>query len=249
MKRRIAAKSGRTKIDIVGAENPAMAPMSWTRSKGAHLSHPVRAIAGVDCEPRRINSRKMLIGSMSNFFHALTLPHGCGSPPCLTFSANGNILPCVNRLPDSISVAAIRNTINSFASKNSMPKQHLRGRLGARERQIMDAIYQLGEASVAQVLEKLSDPPSYSAIRTMIRLLEKKELLVHRQVGNKYVYRPAHSRATAMRSALKHLMQTFFAGSTTEAVAAILHSSAAKLTDDDVLRLEQVIEAARQKGK
>jgi predicted transcriptional regulator len=129
-----------------------------------------------------------------------------------------------------------------------MPKQHLRGQLGARERQIMDAIYQLGEASVAQVLASLSDPPSYSAIRTMIRLLEKKGLLVHRQVGNRYVYRPAHSREAAKRSALKHLMQTFFAGSATDAVAAILHSSASKLTEDDILRLEQVIEEARQKG-
>src|SRR4051794_6281389 len=106
-----------------------------------------------------------------------------------------------------------------------MPRRHGLGGLGARERQIMDVIYQLGEASVAEVLAKLPDPPTYSAVRTMIRLLETKGLLRHRQVGTKYVYRPAHSREAAKRSALKHLMQTFFAGSATDAVAAILHPS------------------------
>ena len=130
-----------------------------------------------------------------------------------------------------------------------MPRQHQRGGLGARERQIMDAIYQLGEASVADVLAKLPDPPSYSAVRTMIRLLEKKGLLRHRQVGTKYVYRPAQSREAARRSALKHLLQTFFAGSAADAVAAILHPSVTKLTDDDIERLEQLIHEARQKGK
>ena len=75
-----------------------------------------------------------------------------------------------------------------------MPRQHQQGGLGAGERQIMDAIYQLGEASVADVLAKLPDPPSYSAVRTMIRLLEKKGLLRHRQEGTKYVYSPAHLR-------------------------------------------------------
>lgn len=130
-----------------------------------------------------------------------------------------------------------------------MPRQHQRGGLGARERQIMDAIYQIGEASVADVLAKLPDPPTYSAVRTMIRLLETKGLLRHRQVGTKYVYRPAQSREVAKRSALKHLLRTFFAGSATDAVAAILHPSVAKLTDDDVQRLEQLIHEARQKGK
>jgi predicted transcriptional regulator len=130
-----------------------------------------------------------------------------------------------------------------------MPKQQKRGGLGARERQIMDAIYQIGEASVADVLAKLPDPPTYSAVRTMIRLLEKKGLLRHRQAGAKYVYRPTQSRDLAKRSALRHLLQTFFAGSATDAVAAILHPSVTKLTDDDIARLEQLIQEARTKGK
>jgi BlaI family transcriptional regulator, penicillinase repressor len=130
-----------------------------------------------------------------------------------------------------------------------MPRQHQRGGLGARERQIMDAIHQIGEASVADVLAKVADPPTYSAVRTMIRQLEKKGLLRHRQVGTKYVYRPAQSREVATRSALRHLLQTFFAGSATDAVAAILHPSVTKLTDDDIERLEELIRKAREKGK
>lgn len=129
-----------------------------------------------------------------------------------------------------------------------MPRQHPQ-KLGARERQIMDAIYQAGEASVADVLERLPDPPSYSAVRTMIRLLEKKGLLRHRQVGTKYVYRPVQSPEVARRSALRHLLRTFFGGSATDAVAAILHPSVAELTDDDIRRLEELIQEARQKGK
>ena len=113
----------------------------------------------------------------------------------------------------------------------------------------MDAIYQSGEASVADVLERLPDPPSYSAVRTMIRLLETKGLLRHRQVGTKYVYRPVQSPEAAKRWALQHLMRTFFGGSATDAVAAILHPSVTKLTDDDIQRLEQLIDEARRRGK
>jgi predicted transcriptional regulator len=130
-----------------------------------------------------------------------------------------------------------------------MPRKHQASGLGARERQILDAIYRLGEASVAEVLADLPDPPSYSAVRTMIRVLEKKGLLRHRQVGIRYVYRPSHPRESAARSALSHVMQTFFGGSATDAVAAILDVSASKMTDDDLRRLEQLIDQARREGK
>src|SRR5579872_4060215 len=130
-----------------------------------------------------------------------------------------------------------------------MPRKRFQEGLGARERQIMDAIYRLGEGSVAEVLARLPDPPSYSAVRTMIRVLERKGHLTHRQEGTRYVYRPVRSPETARRSALKHLVQTFFSGSATDAVAAILSSSAAELRDDEVARLEGLIRAARQKGK
>src|SRR5262245_61730671 len=130
-----------------------------------------------------------------------------------------------------------------------MSSRHQSDGLGARERQIMGVIYQLEEASVGDVLERLADPPSYSAVRTMIRALEKKGLLRHRQVGTKYVYRPRTSRESASRSALRHVMRTFFGGSATDAVAAILDVSAAKLTADDLQRLEQLVEQARREGK
>ncbi|MBL8850720.1 MAG: BlaI/MecI/CopY family transcriptional regulator [Planctomycetaceae bacterium] len=121
--------------------------------------------------------------------------------------------------------------------------------LGRRERQIMDVIFQLGEASVSDVLDKLPDPPSYSAVRTMIRLLEAKGFLRHRQEGNRYLYRPTQSHGTASRSALQHLLATFFGGSATDAVAAILDISADEMTTDDLKRMEMLIEQARQDGQ
>jgi predicted transcriptional regulator len=130
-----------------------------------------------------------------------------------------------------------------------MPSKHQSDGLGARERQIMGVIYQLEEASVGDVLERLADPPSYSAVRTMIRALEKKGLLRHRQVGTRYVYRPKTSRESASRSALRHVMLTFFGGSATDAVAAILDDSASRLTRGDLERLERLIDQARKEGR
>jgi BlaI family transcriptional regulator, penicillinase repressor len=121
--------------------------------------------------------------------------------------------------------------------------------LGRRERQIMDAVHRLGEASVRQVRERLPDPPSYSAVRTMIRLLESKGLLKHRQVGKKYVYRPIQSRESASRSALRHLMKTFFGDSATDAVAAILDVSSEQLQEEDLRRIESLIEQRRTEEK
>lgn len=121
--------------------------------------------------------------------------------------------------------------------------------LGRRERQIMDVVYQLGEASVADVQERLAHPPSYSAVRTMIRHLEGKGHLRHRRVGTKYVYRPTRSRESASRSALGHLLDTFFAGSASDAVAAILDVSGNQLTGDDYDRLQHLIQQARQEGQ
>lgn len=130
-----------------------------------------------------------------------------------------------------------------------MPRKHQTHGLGARERQILEVIYQLEEASVAEVLAKLSDPPSYSAVRTMIRVLEQKGMLQHRQIGTKYVYWPTGSRESAARSALAHVLQTFFKGSATDAVAAILDDTTARLTENDLQRLEQLINQARREGK
>jgi predicted transcriptional regulator len=120
--------------------------------------------------------------------------------------------------------------------------------LGARERQILDVIYRLGEASVGDVLGQLPDPPSYSSVRTMIRLLETKGVLRHRVHGTKYVYRPTQSRQTASKSALRHVLTTYFRGSAADALAAMLDVSSDELADEDLARMEQLIEQARKRG-
>ena len=121
--------------------------------------------------------------------------------------------------------------------------------LARRERQIMDVIHQLGEATVTEVLEQLSAPPSYSSVRTMIRHLETKGLLSHRQDGKRYVYKATQSREAASRSALRKLMDVFFAGSATDAVAAILDVSSESLEPADLDRMAKLIKHARTEGK
>ena len=121
--------------------------------------------------------------------------------------------------------------------------------LGARERQIMDAVHQLGEASVAQVRERIPDPSSYSSVRTMIRLLEQKGYLKHRQEGTKYVYRSTQTLERARRSALRHLLATFFRGSTSDAVAAMLDLSSEDLSQQELDRLSRLIKDARREKK
>jgi predicted transcriptional regulator len=121
--------------------------------------------------------------------------------------------------------------------------------LGRRERQIMDVVFELGEASVAEVLQRLADPPSYSAVRTMIRYLEGKGYLRHRREGVKYVYRPTEPKESVSRSALLHLIKTFFGGSAPEAVAAILDVSSERLSDDDFDEIERLIAEARKEGR
>ncbi len=130
-----------------------------------------------------------------------------------------------------------------------MGKKRSQRDLGRRERQIMDVIFEVGEASVGDVRERLPDPPSYSAVRTMIRYLEGKGLLRHRQEGTKYIYRPSEAKESVSRSALSHLIKTFFAGSAPDAVAAILDVNAQSLSDDDLDRMEQLISKARREGE
>lgn len=121
--------------------------------------------------------------------------------------------------------------------------------LGRRERQIMDVIYRLGSASVKEVLELLPDPPSYSATRTMVNLLEKKGHLRHRRDGQKYVYTPTGSPQAARQSAITHLLKTFFQGSAGQAAAAIIDANSAKLSAEDLTRLEVLIQQARGDGQ
>ena len=121
--------------------------------------------------------------------------------------------------------------------------------LSRRERQIMDIIYEIKQATAFQVLERLPSPPSYSAVRALLRVLENKGHLAHRQEGARYVYMPVLAKRKASRSALRHLLKTFFDDSTMDAVAALLDISEDRLSEEDYRRLAQLVEKARREGR
>ncbi len=126
--------------------------------------------------------------------------------------------------------------------------EELISELSRRERQIMDFLYQNGRATAAEVQANLPDPPSYSAVRAMLRVLEEKGHVRHQQDGPRYVYVPSVARERAKRSALRHVVRTFFVGSPEEVVAALLDDRSAKLSDDELDRLARLIARARQEG-
>ena len=121
-------------------------------------------------------------------------------------------------------------------------------KLGPRERQIMDAVFKLGKASVAEVRRELPTPPGYSAVRAILGILEEKGLLRHEQDGLRYIYRPTIARGVARQSALKHLVRTFFDGSPERAAAALLAMSDS-MTPGDAKRLTRLIERAKAEGR
>ena len=121
--------------------------------------------------------------------------------------------------------------------------------LSRRERQIMDVLYQRGKASAADVREGMTDAPSYSAVRAMLRVLEEKGHIAHSMDGVKYVFSPTVRRDKAKRSALKHLLDTFFNDSPEQVVAALLDVSSTRLTRPELDRMADIIEKARQEGK
>jgi BlaI family transcriptional regulator, penicillinase repressor len=118
--------------------------------------------------------------------------------------------------------------------------------LSRRERQIMDILYQRGRASAGEIHEALPDPPTYSAVRAKLRVLEEKGHVRHEAEALHYVYLPIVARDTARRSALRHMVSTFFGGSIEQTVAALLDLSAANLPKADLERISQLIEDARQ---
>ena len=121
--------------------------------------------------------------------------------------------------------------------------------LSRRERQVMDVIYRRGRATVANVKQELPDPPGYSAVRALLRVLEAKGHVKHESHGPRYVFLPTVPREKARRSALKQLVQTFFDGSAEQAVAALLDLSASNLSDDELSRLSKLIDQARKEGR
>lgn len=131
------------------------------------------------------------------------------------------------------------------AARSAPDPQHL----SRRERQIMDILYREGRAAASEVLERLPDPPGYSAVRAMLRVLEDKGHLTHVLEEGRYVYRPIVSAERARRSALQNLLLTFFDGSPEKAVAALLSESKSRLSDDEVERLSRLIADARKEGR
>ncbi|HUB78629.1 MAG TPA: BlaI/MecI/CopY family transcriptional regulator [Bryobacteraceae bacterium] len=117
--------------------------------------------------------------------------------------------------------------------------------LSRRERQIMDILYQRGKLPAAAVREAMPDAPSYSAVRAMLRVLEEKGHVKHQEEGLKYVYVPTVARDKAKRSAVKHLLDTFFADSPSQVVAALLDVSAPRLTREDLDRMSEMIERVK----
>ena len=113
----------------------------------------------------------------------------------------------------------------------------------------METVVKLGEASVADVRSHLVDPPSYSAVRAMLGLLFEKKWLKFRQDGKRYLYRPAAGREKSQKRAVTRLLDTFFAGSRTDALAALLDSSASDMTDDEYQRMLKMIEQARKENR
>ncbi len=123
----------------------------------------------------------------------------------------------------------------------------LHTQLSRRETQIMDVVFQLGEATAAEILEHLPDPPSYSAVRALLTILEDKGHLTHRRSGTRYVYSATLPNEKARQSALDHLLKTFFSGSPSQVVAALLSTN--DLSPEDLEELARLIEQARNEDE
>ena len=120
--------------------------------------------------------------------------------------------------------------------------------LTRREREIMDILYRRGRATAHEVLEDLAEPPSYSAVRALLRLLEERGHVKHVEDGQRYVYSPAVARGDARKSALAHVVKTFFAGSVEQAVATLVEGSRTKLSGEELDRLADIIDRAKKEG-
>ncbi len=127
-----------------------------------------------------------------------------------------------------------------------LKEQH---KLSRRERQIMDVLYRLGRATAAEILENIPDPPGYSAVRAMLRVLEEKRHIRHEEKDLRYVFMPVVTRDKARRSAVRHMLDTFFEGSPEQAVATLLDVSGRNLSQEEFDRLAALIEKAREEGR
>ena len=121
--------------------------------------------------------------------------------------------------------------------------------LARRERQIMDILYRRGRATAAEVMRELPGDPSYSTVRTQLRILEQKGQISHHEEGLRFVYTPAVPRQTARKSALRHLVETFFDGSAEQVVAAVLGGEGTRLSNDEIDRIAELVAKARKEGR
>jgi BlaI family penicillinase repressor len=121
--------------------------------------------------------------------------------------------------------------------------------LSRRERQVMDILHRRGEATVAEIMEDLPDPPTYSAVRSVLRILGEKSLIRYKEDGPRYVYYPAQDTEAARDDVLAHVVRTYFAGSPEQAVTALLRMSDVDMSGDEVERLRNAIRRARQNGR
>ncbi|PYP99768.1 MAG: CopY family transcriptional regulator [Acidobacteria bacterium] len=130
-----------------------------------------------------------------------------------------------------------------------MSKEKLSEALTRRERQVMNILFRRGQATVAEVMGDLPDPPTYSAVRSILRILAGKGLIAHREDGPRYVYLPAVNTDRARDEALRHVVRTFFEGSAEQAVSALLRISDGNLTDAELARLRERVRSARTSGR
>ena|ERR1044071_4221752 len=130
-----------------------------------------------------------------------------------------------------------------------MAKEKLSEGLTRRERQVMNILFRRGQATVAEVMGDLPDPPTYSAVRSILRILAAKGLISHREDGPRYVYVPAVNTDRARDEALRHVVRTFFEGSAEQAVSALLRISDGDLTDAELARLRERVRSARTSGR
>lgn len=138
---------------------------------------------------------------------------------------------------------------SAFVLKNQhMSKPRLTDSLSRRERQVMHILFQRGEATVAEVMADLPEPPTYSAVRSILRILSEKKLITYREDGPRYVYLPTVSADRAANEALNQVVRTFFDGSAEAAVTALLRMSDADLSADEIARLRDRIRKARVSG-
>lgn len=121
--------------------------------------------------------------------------------------------------------------------------------LSRRERQIMDFLFQRGRASVGEVLDGIPNPPGYSAVRATLRTLEQKGRVIHEEDGRAYVYRPTLRRDAARRSALTHVLKTFFDNSAEQAVAALLELKGTRLSQAELDRVSKLVDQAKKEGR